>query len=153
MERSQLLLPTYDAQLTELKIVPKPNNTIISYKLKMHEEDSPQRVTKTMRFEDVVAFSFQMYYFENMIGSEVCGFYEIFQPGRKQSLLERNFISRKDNFLFHGDYHYDPDDPYDILNNRENIDDVLRELDNYHLYEQQTIVGSYFILAKRWSIA
>ena len=30
---------------------------------------------------------------------------------------------------------------------------VLRELDDYHLYDQQTIVGSYLILAKRWSIA
>ena len=153
MKRSQLLLSTYDAQLTELKIVPKPGNTIISYKLKMYDEDSPRRVTKIVRFEDVAAIAFQMNYFENTIGSEVCGFYEIFQSERKQSLLEKNFISRKEHFLFHGDYHYDPDDPYDILNDRENIEDVLRELDEYHLYEQQTLVGSYLILAKRWSIA
>ena len=150
MKKSQLLLPNYDAQLTELKIIPKCNNTIISYKLKMYEEDSPRRVTKIMRFEDVVAITFQMNYFENTIGSEVCGFYEIFQPERKRSLLERNFISRKDNYLFHDDYNYDPDDPHDILNLRENIEEILRELDDYHLYDQQTVVGSYLILAKRF---
>ena len=75
MKRSQLLLPTFDAQLTELKIIPKCNNTIISYKLKMYDEDLPRRVTKIMRFEDVVAIEFQMNYFENLIGAEVCGFY------------------------------------------------------------------------------
>ena len=153
MKRSQLLLPTFDAQLTELKIIPKCNNTIISYKLKMYEEDLPRRVTKIMRFEGVAAIEFQMNYFENLIGAEACGFYEIYPPERKKSLLERNFISRKENCLFHGDYNYDPDDPHDILNYRENIERVLRELDDYHLYDQQTIVGSYLILAKRWSIA
>ena len=153
MKVSQLLLPTFDAQLTELKITPKRDNTIISYKLKMYDEDLQRRVTKTMRFEDVIAIEFQMNYFENLIGAEVCGFYEIFHPERKQSLLERNFISRKENHLFHGDYNYDPDDPHDILNYRENIESILRELDDYHLYDQQTIVGSYLILAKRWSIA
>ena len=153
MKRSQLLLPTFDAQLTELKIVPKCDNTVISYKLKMYDEDLQRRATKIMRFEDVVAIEFQMNYFENTIGSEVCGFYEIFQPERKQGLLEKNFISRKDNYLFHSDYHYDPDDPHDILNYRENIESVLRKLDGYHLYDQQTIGGSYLILAKRWSIA
>ena len=153
MKRSQLLLPTFDAQLTELKIVPKCDNTVISYKLKMYDEDLQRRVTKIMRFEDVVAIEFQMNYFENLIGAEVCGFYEIFQPKRKKSLLERNFITRKDHYLFHGDYDYDPDDQHDILNYRENIECVLRELDGYHLYDQQTIGGSYLILAKRWSIA
>lgn len=153
MKKSQLLLSTFDAQLTELKIIPKCNNTKISYKLKMYEEDSQQRVTKTIRFEDVAAIEFQMNYFENVIGAEVCGLYEIFQPERKQSLLERNYISRKDNYLFHGDYHYDSDDPHDLLNYRESIEDVLRELDDYHLYDQQTTGGSYLILAKRWSIA
>ena len=153
MERSQLLLPTYDAQLTELKITPKRGNATISYKLKMYDEDLQQRVTKTIRFEGVAAIEFQMNYFENLIGAEVCGFYEIFQSERKQGLLERNFMARKDNFLFHGNYDYDPNEPHDLLNYRENIERVLRELDSYHFYEQQTIVGSYLILAKRWSIA
>ena len=153
MKKSQLLLPAFDAQLTELKITPRCHNTKISYKLKVYDENSQQKVKKIMQFEDVIAIEFQMNYFENTIGSEVCGFYEIFQQERKQSLLERNFISRKDNFLFHGDYHYDPDDTHDLLNYRENIEDVLRELDDYHLYDQQTTGGSYLILAKRWSVA
>lgn len=152
MKKSQLLLSTYDAQLTELKIIPKRNNTIISYKLKMYDEDSPRRVTKIMRFEDVAAIEFQMNYFDNYIGAEVWGFYEIFNREKKKNLLEKNFISRRDNFLFHGDYNYEPDEPHDLLNNRENIEDVLREIDEYHLYEQETTGGTYFLLAKRWSI-
>lgn len=153
MKKSQLLLSTFDAQLTELKIVPKCGRTTISYKLKLYDEDLQKKVTKIMGFTDVIAAGFQMNYFENLIGAEVCGFYEIFPPEKKQDLLERNFLSRKDNFLFHGDYDYDPDDPHDMLNYRENMEDVLRELDDYHLYEQQTVGGSYFILAKGWSIA
>ena len=54
--------------------------------------------------------------------------------------------------LFHGDYNYDPNGPHDILNRRENMEHILRELDEYHLYDQQTIVDSYLIPAKRWSI-
>ena len=98
MEQSQLLLPTYDAQLTELKIIPKRSNATISYKLKMYDEDLQRRVTKTMRFEGAAAIEFQMNYFENLVGAEVCGFYEISQPDRKQGLLERNFMARRDNF-------------------------------------------------------
>lgn len=152
VKKSQLLLPTFDAQLTELKIIPKCHNTKVSYKLKMYDEALQQKITKTMCFKDVVAISFHMNYFDNLIGAEVSGFYEIFQREKKEEMLERNFISRKNNYLFHGDYDYDPAERNDLLNNRESIESILREIELYHLYEQQTTGGTYLLLAKQWSI-
>ena len=80
------------------------------------------------------------------------GFYEIFSQEEKEEILERNFNFRRDGFLLHGDYDYDPDEEADILNYRESINAVRDELDIYHLYQQQTTGGIYFLLAKNWSV-
>ena len=152
MEKSKLLLSTFDAHLTKLKIVPKCRHTKVSYKLKLYDEALQKTVGKTMRFEDVVSIEFRMNYFDNPIGAEVCGFYEIFSKKEKEKMLERNFASRKDSCLFHGDYNYDPKDPHDLLNNRDGIEHILKKLDRYRLFQQQTLGGTYLLLAKRWSV-
>ena len=150
MKKSQLALSTYDARLTEMKITPKCLNTKVSYKLKLYDETLERTVDRKMCFEDVAAISFLMNYFDNPIRAEACGFYEIFGKDMKKELLENNFLSRRERFLFHGDYNYEPDDPHDLLNYRESIESVMEEIDQYHLYEQQTTGGTYLILAKRW---
>ena len=150
MKKSQLALSTYDARLTDMKISPKCLCTKVSYKLKLYDETLERSINRKMCFEDVAAIAFLMNYFDNPIGAEVCGFYEIFDTNAKKEMLENNFISRRERFLFHGDYNYEPDEPHDLLNNRESIESVLEEIDQYHLYEQQTIGGTYLILAKSW---
>lgn len=150
MEKSKLLLLTFDAQLIELKIIPKCCHTKISYKLKIYDEALHQRVIRTMHFEDVAAIKFCINYFDNPMGAEMRGFYEIFQREKKEDILEKNFILRKNSVLFHNDYNYEPNDPYDLLNNRENIEHILKKIDDYHLLQQQTIGGDYFLLAKKW---
>lgn len=152
MEKSKLLLPTFDAQLIELKICPKCTHTKVSYKLEMYEEALRQKIIRILCFEDVAAIEFHINYFDAPIGTEVCGFYELFQKEQKAAMLERNFLSRKNRFLFHGNYQYDPKEPNDLLNNREDIECIFRELDDYHLLEQQTTGGIYLLLAKRWII-
>lgn len=152
MKKSKLLLPTFDAQLTKLKITPKCHHTKVSYKLKLYDEALQRTVAKTMRFEDVVSIEFRMNYFDNPIGAEVCGFYEVFSRNAKKEMLERNFTFRKDSTLFHGDYNYDPRDPHDLLNNRDSIKRILKKLDHYRLFQQHTVGGTYLLLAKRWSV-
>lgn len=116
----------------------------------MYDEALHQSVIKTMHFEDVAAIKFCINYFDNPMEAEMRGFYEIFQRGEKEDILEKNFILRKNSVLFHNDYNYEPNDPYDLLNNRENIEHILKKIDDYHLLQQQTIGGDYFLLAKRW---
>ena len=152
MEKAKLLLQTFDAQLMELKIDPKCLHTKVSYKLKMYDEDTGRKVARVMRFEDVAAIGFHMNYFDCMTGSEVCGFYEILAREKKVELLEENFIRRRADFLFPGDYSYDAEDPHDLLNYREPLEDVLREIDAYRLFQQQTTGGVYALLAKRWTV-
>ena len=152
MEKSKLLLPTFDAQLSELKVNPKCIGTKVSYKLKMYDQEAQQNVTKVMCFEDVAAIEFRMNYFDNPIGAEVCGFYEIFSPKEKEELLERNFIFRRDGFLFHGDYDYDENNEHDILNYRESVEEIYKVISEYRLFQQQTTGGIYLLLAKGWSV-
>jgi len=150
--KSKLVFITYDAQLTKLKIVPKCYKTKVSYKLKIYDEKKQKEVKKTFVFNKVVAIEFHMNYFDNPIGAECCGFYEIFDDVEKKAMLERNFKNRRKNFLFHGDYEYDAEDEHDLLNYRVDMNEILDKLDEYHLYQQQTTGGVYSILAKKWEI-
>ncbi|MBO5303097.1 MAG: hypothetical protein J6A92_03505 [Lachnospiraceae bacterium] len=148
--KSKLVLITYDAQLTKLKIVPKCHKTKVSYELKIYDEKLQRKVQKKLTFKKVVAVEFHMNYFDNPIGAECCGFYEIFDKTEKEAMIERNFKIRKENFLFHGDYTYDAEDEHDLLNYREDMEKILKRLDEYHLFQQQTTGGVYSILAKKW---
>lgn len=152
MQKSKLLLPTYDARLTKLKITPKCFQTKVSYKLKIYDNLLKKNVVKNICFKEVIAIEFAMNYFDNPIGTEVCGFYEIYDKSEKQAILERNYISRKKGFLFHNNYNYDADDEHDMLNYRKTFEEIKKNLDLYHLYQQQTTGGIYLLLAKEWFI-
>ncbi len=149
MKKSKLVLPTYDAQLTELKIKPKHIKTKISYKLKLYDETLKQTVTKTLLLEGVIAIDFSMNFFDNPIGAEVCGFYEIFAEEEKKRLIEQNFLARREGFLYHGDYDYDEKEENDILNYRPSIEKVLKNIEQYHLYQQETTGGLYSFLTEK----
>ena len=61
-------------------------------------------------------------------------------------------VNRKDGYLFHGDYDYDPGEPADMLNFRPPMEAVLGELEQYRLFQQQTQGGIYHILCKRYEL-
>lgn len=152
MEKSRLLMNTDDARLSELKVKPKCKQTKVTYKLTIYDEELQQKVNRVMVFEGVVAVEFRMNYFDNPIGAECCGFYEIFEQEEKEAMLDRNFDFRRESFLLHGDYNYDPKEEADILNYRESIDEIKENIGNYRLFQQQTTGGVYLILAKEWSV-
>ena len=142
-------MSTYDARLSQLKVMSKCVKTRVSYKLTMYDE-LEQKVDKKMIFGDVVAIEFRMNYFDEPIGAECCGFYERLDKTEKEAMLERNFDFRRDAFLLHGDYNYDSEDEADLLNYRVSIDEIKEKLEEYRLFEQQTTGGVYLILAKEW---
>lgn len=152
MEKSKLLLGTYDAKLTKLRVNPKCKRTEVSYKLKMYDEKLQKLIKRKMMFEDVAAIEFRMNYFDNPMGAEVFGFYEIFAREEKEALLERNFVFRKEGFLYHENYEYEEEDSHDMLNYKSEYEKVRKNLDKYHLFQQQTTGGIYLILAKKWSV-
>lgn len=152
MYLTKQLIVTHDAQLTKLKIVPKCMKTKLSYQLKMYDPQKKRIVRRQFCFSRVAAISFSLNYFDNPIGAEACGFYEIFDREVKEDLLEQNFLARREGFLLPGNYDYDPTDPSDLLNERTVFEQVRDKLDSYRLFQQQTTGGIYLILAQKWKV-
>lgn len=113
-------------------------------------KDTP--VKRKVLFYGVVAIDLEVNLFDNCIGAELFGFYEILQSERKRELVERIFRNRLDGFLCHGDYDYDAADENDMLNWREPVDELFKNIERYHLYQQQTQGGIYSILAGGYEI-
>lgn len=152
-EQSILLLNTYDGTLNHAQIRPKCKKSTVTFKLTYYDDTKQGTVTKAeLIFKKVIALSFSINYFDTPIGAELCGFYEIIDEKKKRELLEQNFQQRREGFLCHGNYTYDPEDPDDMLNYRESLEKTEKKLHKYHLYQQQTTGGIYYILAKSYEI-
>ncbi len=152
-EKSKLLLKTFDGSLVKLEVKPKYLNSSVKFDIKYYDYDGDGSLIKAkIIFNQVIAVNFEVNYFDNCIGSELFGFYEIFCADKKKEMIEKIFNSRMDGYRYHGDYNYDPNEDNDILNNREAINTILLDLGKYHLYQQQTQGGIYYILATRYDI-
>lgn len=149
--KSKLILKTYDGSLLNLKIKPKYLDSNVEFSIRYYDE-TDSLVKAKMIFDKVAVVDFEINLFDNYIGAELFGFYEIFDEGKKKELIEKLFKNRLDGFLYHGDYDYDSDDENDILNYRDPIEVFYHNLDEYHLYQQQTQGGIYYILAKNFEI-
>ena len=57
-----------------------------------------------------------------------------------------------DGYLYHGDYDYDAAEENDMLNWREPVEELYKNMDKYHLYQQQTQGGIYYILAGGYEV-
>lgn len=150
-ENSRLLIKTYDGSLVNLKLKPKCMNSTVEFNIKYYDEDD-SLVKAKMIFSEVVSIDFEINLFDNDIGAELSGFYEIMNVKKKKEMVEKIFKNRLDGFLYHGDYNYDADDEHDMLNWRESVEELYQNLDQYKLYQQQTQGGIYYILAKGFEI-
>ena len=63
------------------------------------------------------------------------------------NMIEKIFDNRLEGYLYHGDYDYDPEEEHDMLNPRETFNEIVKEIDKYKLYQQQTQGGIFYILA------
>ena len=96
-ERSKLLLATFDGSLEKIKIKPEREYSRVKCKVRYYEEKAEGAVVKAeIVFDHVVAIAFFVNQFENTIGAELGGFYEIFDRGKKKEMLERNFVRRRE---------------------------------------------------------
>ena len=138
-EKSKLLIKTFDGSLKNLKVKPKGINSIVEFTIQYYDYE-------------VVSIDFEVNLFDNCIGAELFGFYEIFQEEKKKELVEKIVRNRRDGFLYHGNYNYDETDENDMLNWRGPMEKLYENIKEYHLYQQQTEGGIYYILANRFEI-
>ena len=154
--KSKLLIKTFDGSLLRLKLRPKCLNSIVEFDLKYYDydgEDDATLIKAKIVFSEVVAIDFELNLFDNYIGAELFGFYEIFNQEKKKEMIEKIFQTRLQGFLYHGDYdNYDANEESDMLNYMHPIDEICKKLDKYHLYQQQTQGGIYYILAAGYTI-
>ena len=152
--KSKLLLSTYDGNLTELKVYPQCKDTRVDFQIQYYRrtEKEARSVSAVLRFYQVASVDFEVNFFDNPIGAELGGFYEIFDTDIKKQMLEKVFQHRKDGYLIHGDYDYEPEEPADMLNFRPPMDDMQGALEQYRLYQLQTQGGIYHLLCKRYEL-
>ena len=152
--KSKLLRNTHDGSLTECKIRPQGDETEAEFAIQYYRrEDGEERnVSGVLRFSHVASVDLEVNFFDNPIGAELGGFYEILDEDLKRRMLEKVFQNRKDGYLVHGDYDYDQEEPADILNFRPPMEEMLGELEQYRLFQQKTQGGIYHILCKHYEL-
>ena len=125
---SKLLLKTFDGSMSRLMITPKCDQTEVELHIQYYDYDEDKTLKKVkIRFHSVVSIDFEVNYFDNCIGAELFGFYEIGWPEKKREMIEKVFHTRKDGFLLHGNYDYEPDNDHDMLNYRERLFSFVKE--------------------------
>ena len=152
MKKSKLILANYDARISKIDITPKNKHTKVIISSRMYNEETDQKQTAKLVFVDVATIDFRINYFDNMIGAEVMGLYEIIDRKFIERLVKENFERRKEIYLLEGNYNYDEKDEYDMLNSFDIMDIFSKEKDCYHAYVQNVDAGVYIIVAKELQI-
>ena len=82
---SKLLIKTFDGSLMDIKIKPKCKDSTVTFNVKYYDHEGDGSLMKVkILFQHVVAIHFEVNLFDNCIGSELCGFYEIFNVDKKK---------------------------------------------------------------------
>ncbi len=152
-QKSKLLIKTFDGSLLKLSLNPKYMDSTVQFDIKYYDYDNAGDIVEAkVLFKEVVSIDIEINLFANCIGAELFGFYEIFDVEKKKEMVEKVFLTRLDGYLYHGEYNYDPNEENDMLNWRKPIEELYERIDKYHLYQQQTEGGIYYILSSGYSI-
>ena len=151
IEKSKLIVKTFDGSMKKLNILPKNKETKIELEIDYYD-DNDKKTNAMLSFDKVIAIDFRVNYFESCIGSELGGFYEIFDKSYKIQIIEDVFQNRLNGYLYHGDYNYDAKDEHDSLNYRYEINEIMKCIDSYHVYQQQIDAGILLVVAKAYTI-
>ena len=151
MKKGKLILANFDARISDITIKPKNTRTKIIMKSKMYDESGEQKNLKIV-FSDVAAIDFRINFFDNMIGAEVLGLYQIEDKSFVDNLVKNIFERRKEIYLLEGHYNYDEDEPADMLNVLDLGGRFKQEADSYNVYVQNVDAGVYIIVAKKFEV-
>lgn len=152
MKKAKLVLANYDARISKIDIRPKNKHTKVILSSRMYNSETDQEETVKLVFVDVATIDFRINYFDNMIGAEVMGLYEITDRMFIEQLTKETFERRREIYLLQVDYNYDEDDEYDMLNTFDVSAIFAEEKDSYHAYVQNVDAGVYIVVAKELQI-
>lgn len=149
---AKLLYPTFDGDAQQFTLWPRYMASGCSFLLELWNEPKQRRERVLLLFRQAAAVEVSLNLWDARMGADLGGFYELYGKKEKRKLLQRNFKRRKKGWLLPGDYDYDPDDPQDGLNDRMELNRLLEQLDDYHLYLLQSWGGSVLLLARGYEI-
>lgn len=148
MNQGKLVLANFDARIPKIEIKPKNTETNVTISSKMFDEEIGKKISVKLRFYNVAAIDFRINYFDNMIGAEGFGLYEIKSREFIDNILKENFRKRREIYLLEGDYNYEEDNPHDLLNSFDLLKQYTKEKKQYRAYVQNVDAGVYVIIAK-----
>ncbi len=152
MKAGKLLVKNFDARIPKIEIKPKGSSSKIIVLSKMYDENDDKKINVKIHFDNVAAIEFCINYFDNMIGAEALGLYEIEDIDFVDSVVKRNFERRREVYLLEGDYEYDPSEPADMLNVFDLLGIYQKEKEKYHAFVQNVDAGVYIIIAKGYQL-
>lgn len=152
MKKAKLVLPNFDARIPNISLRPKNLSTKVTVSCKMYEESLKTDKLVKLVFNGVAAVDFRVNYFDNMIGAEVMGLYQIEDKGFIKKTVKDIFERRKEIYLLEGNYDYDENEPADLLNVMDLYGDFTRNVDDYSVYIQNVDAGVYMIVAKEMQV-
>ena len=153
MEKAVCLARTFDGTLEKMTLRPKCRKSKATFRLEYYPPDQDTLCPGKLVFSKVAALDMEVNLFENPVGAELGGFYELFDETEKRSMVERLFQNRRACYLSTGHYaDYTPEDPSDMLNFRATVEELLGCLDTYHLYQLETMGGVFRILAREYTL-
>ena len=155
-QKSTLLLPCADAHLFSAGYAPEfeQQSRLVFLLSEIWDEARQKNICAHLEFRRVAAFEAVLNVFDDGIGADVGGLYELKGKNRKRALLERVFVRRRELWLLPGDYDYDPDDEWDVLNSRDDLERFERKknLKKYRLFLLVKQGGGFLILARDMQI-
>lgn len=147
----KLLVQNFDGSMERLEVLPEHGESKAVFHMRYWDEEGGP-VEAVLTFYHVIAISFSVNYFDNPMGAELFGLYEIEDEAEKVKLIRENFRIRRREFLLAGYDGYDPEDENDLLNYTGELDRMLSKAGSYHLYQQQTQGGTYRLAAGRFEM-
>lgn len=148
----RLIYPDFDARIPRIDIKPENLDTSVTVYAKVYDEKHEKTRSVKLVFKNVAAIDFRINYFDNMIGAEAMGLYEITDYRYKDSLVRGIFVNRREVYLAEGDYDYNEEDSSDMLNSLDITGGYREHAKDYRLFIQNVDAGVYMILAKTFEI-
>ena len=148
MKKVELILANFDARIPKIEIKPKNTASKVIISSKMYDEETDEKISVKILFDDVVAIDFRINFFDCMIGAEAFGLYCIRDKEFIESITRTIFDRRKEIFLLEGDYNYDVNDENDMLNVLDVFGEFSKSIEEYAAYVQNVEAGVYIIVAK-----
>lgn len=148
MKKAELILANFDARIPKIEIKPKNTASKVIISSKMYDEETDEKISVKILFDDVAAIDFRINLFDCMIGAEAFGLYCIRDKEFIESITRTIFDRRKEIFLLEGDYNYDVNNENDMLNGLDVFGEFGKNNEEYAAYVQNVEAGVYIIVAK-----